>query len=123
MLDRRTALLGLGALPFVGSAALSQPTPVKVPLRKPPRLKAGDTVALIEPAGFTEDKFDLEQVLATIRAMGLVPKPAPHVMKRYGYLAGTDRDRAADINAVYADKDVRAVFAVRGGWGSARVLP
>jgi len=120
MLDRRTAVLGLGILPFAAGSALSAPP---LAMRKPPRLKAGDTVALIEPAGFTEDKFDLEQVLATIRAMGLVPKPAPHVMKRYGYLAGTDKDRAADINAVYADKDVRAVFAVRGGWGSARVLP
>jgi muramoyltetrapeptide carboxypeptidase len=92
-------------------------------MRKPPRLKAGDTVALIEPAGFTEDRFDLDQILATIRAMGLVPKPAPHVMKRYGYLAGTDKDRASDINAVYADPEVRAVFAVRGGWGCARLLP
>jgi muramoyltetrapeptide carboxypeptidase len=80
-------------------------------------------VGLIEPAGFTEDRFDLAQVLDTIRAMGLVPKPAPHVTKRYGYLAGTDKDRAADINAMYADKSVRAVFAVRGGWGCARLLP
>lgn len=120
MLDRRTAMLGLGILPFAAGSALSAPP---LAMRKPPRLKAGDTVALIEPAGFTEDRFDLAQVLDTIRAMGLVPKPAPHVMKRYGYLAGTDKDRAADINAVYADKEVRAVFAVRGGWGSARVLP
>lgn len=117
MLDRRTAMLGLGALPLATAAA-----PANSP-RKPPRLKAGDTVALIEPAGFTEDRFDLDQVLATIRAMGLVPKPAPHVLKRYGYLAGVDRDRAADINAVYADRNVRAVFAVRGGWGCARLLP
>ena len=119
MFDRRTALLGLTALPLAGSAALSAPPP----LQKPVRLKPGDTVALIEPAGFTEDRFDLAQVLATIRAMGLVPRPAPHVTRRYGYLAGTDKDRATDINAVYADKDVRAVFATRGGWGCARLLP
>jgi muramoyltetrapeptide carboxypeptidase len=121
MLDRRAALttlgLGLAALPFAGGAAQ------QLPMRRPLRLKPGDTVGLIEPAGFTEDRFDLDQVLATIRAMGLVPKTAPHLMKRYGYLAGTDRDRAADVNAMYADRDVRAVFAVRGGWGSARLLP
>jgi muramoyltetrapeptide carboxypeptidase len=116
MLDRRTAMLGLGALPLMAAAA-------PAPLRKPPRLAPGDTVGLIEPAGFTEDRFDLAQVLDTIRAMGLVPKPAPHVTKRYGYLAGTDKDRAADINAMYADTSVRAVFAVRGGWGCARLLP
>jgi muramoyltetrapeptide carboxypeptidase len=120
MLDRRTALLALGALPLAGASALPAPP---LPVRKAPRLRAGDTVGLIEPAGFTEDRFDLAMVLDTVRAMGLVPKPAPHVLKRYGYLAGSDRDRAADINAMYADKDVRAVFAVRGGWGCARVLP
>jgi muramoyltetrapeptide carboxypeptidase len=116
MLDRRTAMLGLGALPLMAATAPTQ-------LRKPPRLAPGDTVGLIEPAGFTEDRFDLAQVLDTIRAMGLVPKPAPHVTKRYGYLAGTDKDRAADIDAMYADTSVRAVFAVRGGWGCARLLP
>lgn len=55
--------------------------------------------------------------------MGLVPKLAPHLNDRHGYLAGKDRDRAADLNRMYADDDVRAVFAVRGGWGSARLLP
>lgn len=123
MLDRRTAIVGLGTLPFAAGTALSQPAPPRKPLPKPPRLRPGDTVGLIEPAGFTEDRFDLAQVLDTIRAMGLVPRPAPHVLKRYGYLAGSDEDRAADINAMYADAEVRAVFAVRGGWGCARVLP
>jgi muramoyltetrapeptide carboxypeptidase len=117
MLDRRTAMLALAALP-VGSAAVPATA-----VRKPPRLRPGDTVGLVEPAGFTEDRFDLAQVLDTIRAMGLVPRPAPHVTKRYGYLAGTDQDRAADINAMYADPQVRAIFAVRGGWGCARSLP
>jgi muramoyltetrapeptide carboxypeptidase len=124
MLDRRTVMLGLGALPFSGAAPALPPLPAApAPQRRPPRLKAGDTVGLVEPAGFTEDRFDFAVVLDTIRAMGLVPKPAPHVLKRYGYLAGTDRERAADINAMYADETVRAIFAVRGGWGCARLLP
>jgi muramoyltetrapeptide carboxypeptidase len=125
MLDRRTAMLAFGALPFAPGVAGSQtPSARRVPpARKPLRLRPGDTVGLIEPAGFTEDRFDFAEVLATIRAMGLVPKPAPHVTKRYGYLAGTDKDRAADVNAMYADDEVRAIFAVRGGWGCARMLP
>jgi len=122
MLDRRTALYGLASLAAImtGSpgAALARPA-----LRKPPRLRPGDTVGLIEPAGFTDDAFDLKIVLETIRAMGLVPKPAPHLLDRYGYLAGADAARAADLNAMYADDNVRAVFAVRGGWGCARILP
>lgn len=122
MLDRRTALQALGAAALVSPMATAA-APPPTPLRKAPRLRLGDTVGLIEPAGFTEDAFDLALVLETIRAMGLVPKPAPHVMKRYGYLAGTDKDRAEDVNAMFADKDVRAIFAVRGGWGCARILP
>jgi muramoyltetrapeptide carboxypeptidase len=91
--------------------------------RKPPRLRRGDMVGLVEPAGFTNDEFDIELIKEAILAMGLVPKPAPHLLARYGYLAGKDRERAADLNAMYADDRVRAVFAVRGGWGSARILP
>jgi muramoyltetrapeptide carboxypeptidase len=52
-----------------------------------------------------------------------VPKLGQHVFDRHGYLAGTDQSRAADINAMFADREVRAIFAARGGWGSARALP
>lgn len=122
MLSRRTALAGLGsaaaALALPASVAAARSGPVR-----PPRLRPGDTVGLVEPAGFTDDSFDLAAVMETVRAMGLVPNPAPHLAQRYGYLAGEDEARAADLNAMYRDRAVRAVFAVRGGWGSARVLP
>ena len=80
-------------------------------------------MGLVEPAGFTDDAFDLAVVVDGIRAMGLVPKPAPHLAARWGYLAGKDRERAADLNVMFADDSVRAIFAVRGGWGSGRILP
>ena len=102
-------------------AAARAPAPAAV--RKPPRLRPGDTVGLIEPAGFTDDLFDLDLVKETIVAMGLKPRLGKHLAERQGYLAGTDADRAADVNAMFADPDVRAVFAVRGGWGCARILP
>jgi muramoyltetrapeptide carboxypeptidase len=130
MMDRRTALqatmAGLGglvaamALPMESLSAAA--TPARA-IRKSPRLRPGDTVGLIEPAGFTNDAFDLAMLTESIRAMGLVPKVAPHVAARYGYLAGEDKARAADVSAMFADKDVRAIFAIRGGWGSARILP
>lgn len=109
----------LGAAMAVPQAMAAAPAGVV----KPPRLRPGDTVGLIEPAGFTDDAFDLDLVKDTIRAMGLKPRPAKHLTERYGYLAGRDADRAADVNAMFADPDVRAVFAVRGGWGCARILP
>lgn len=122
MHDRRTTLQVFGAL----AAALALPTgalAVQRPVRKPPRLRPGDTVGLIKPAGFLADEVELQFVMETVTAMGLVPKPAPHMLSRFGYLAGGDRERAADVNAMYADDSVRAVFAVRGGWGCARMLP
>lgn len=120
ILDRRGLIAGSAALLM---AAKAPTTTSSATLIKPPRLRAGDTVGLIEPAGFTDDAFDLEPVKQNIIAMGLKPKPSRHLTDRYGYLAGKDADRAADINDMYADPDVKAVFAVRGGWGCARILP
>ena len=91
--------------------------------RKPTRLRVGDTVGLIEPASATDDPFDLTLIEEGIRAMGLVPKRAAHLLGRFGYLSGSDKDRAADVNAMFADPSVKAIFAVRGGWGCARILP
>ncbi|MBV2148799.1 LD-carboxypeptidase [Sphingobium sp. AS12] len=112
-------MAGMGALLVAAKA----PPVAPLKLVKPPRLRPGDTVGLIEPAGFTDDGFDLDLVRETMLAMGLKPKDAPHLAQRHGYLAGKDADRASDINAMYADPAVKAVFAVRGGWGCARLLP
>jgi muramoyltetrapeptide carboxypeptidase len=102
-------------LPFAAAAADAP--------RKPPRLRRGDTVGLVAPAMFSDDLAEIEAVKGTISGMGLVPRVGRYVTARYGYLAGTDRQRAEDINAMYADDAVRAVFAVHGGWGSARLFP
>lgn len=115
------ALMASPALPTFSGAALAAPAGGK--RIKPPRIKPGDTIGLIEPASASDDPFDLVLVEEAIRAMGLVPKRAPNLLKRYGYLAGQDKERASDINAMFADKDVKAIFAVRGGWGAARALP
>jgi muramoyltetrapeptide carboxypeptidase len=121
MLSRRAAIGGIGGL----AAALAlAPAPAAEPSpRKPPRLRPGDTVGLIEPASFSDGEAQIDAVKHTVAGMGLVPRIAPHVGTRYGYLAGTDERRAADINAMFADEQVRAVLAIRGGWGSARLLP
>ena len=121
MFDRRAMLqAAVAAAMFAPTFTSAAPVPAR---RRAPRLRPGDTVGLVEPAGFTNDAFDLDQIQATIRAMGLVPRVGPSVSARWGYLAGRDEERAADLNAMFADREVRAIFAVRGGWGSARVLP
>lgn len=122
MQDRRFVLRSLAAAAAV-AAAPAPSAPARVARRSPPRLRPGDTVGLVDTATRIGDSFDVAPVLATVRAMGLMPKVAPHLLSRHGYLAGTDQERAADLNSMFADREVRAIFCVRGGWGSARILP
>lgn len=90
---------------------------------KAPRLYCGAGVGIISPAGATFRQEELEIVLDAMQALGLVPHLAPHLLDRYGYLAGKDTDRAADINQFFADRQIAALIPIRGGWGCARILP
>lgn len=108
------------ALPLQAKSSVAIPQSARV---KPPRLRLGDTIGLIEPASNSDEDEALTIVEETVVAMGLKPKRAPHLLAKYGYLAGEDRMRASDVNAMFADPEVRAIFAVRGGWGCARMLP
>lgn len=120
MTSRRAILSGAVATGL--GAMVARPSLAKA-RRLPPRLRSGDVVALVEPASPLEDPSRIGGVAEMVRAMGLQPRLAPHVGAVEGYLAGTDEQRASDINAMYADSEIRALFAVRGGWGSARILP
>jgi muramoyltetrapeptide carboxypeptidase len=119
MIDRRGAIGGLGALTLAGLASTADARP----LTKPLRLNPGDVVGVVAPASAVGSDDGLDRAEWWLRGMGLVPRFGPHADDRFGYLAGTDANRAADINAMYRDPEVRAVFAVRGGWGGARILP
>jgi muramoyltetrapeptide carboxypeptidase len=90
---------------------------------KPKRLQPGDTVGLVAPA--TAVFQDVEQDIAreSLEALGLKVKIGQHMRDRHGYLAGEDKARAEDINRFFADPSISAVLPIRGGWGSARVLP
>ncbi|MEJ2079328.1 MAG: LD-carboxypeptidase [Acidobacteriota bacterium] len=90
---------------------------------KPARLRPGDQVALVNPAGATAYRVEVQIVTESLEALGLKVKHSEHLMDRYGYLAGTDAERAADVNAQFADDSVAGIVAVRGGWGCARILP
>ncbi len=72
-------------------------------------------------ASFASVEVEIAQEVA--RAFGLEPRLGPHVRDRHGYLAGRDEDRASDVNRFFADPAVKAILAIQGGWGCARVLP
>jgi muramoyltetrapeptide carboxypeptidase len=122
MTDRRDFLAAAGAT-ALGALAVSAEAQSKPAFIKPPRLKPGDTLGLIHPASATFQKMDLEITVDYLKALGFKVKAGAHALDRYGYLAGKDVDRAADINALFADPEVQGICAVRGGWGAARTLP
>ncbi|HSM82315.1 MAG TPA: LD-carboxypeptidase [Nodosilinea sp.] len=131
-MQRRQLLGGLAVAAALGPRAvlaqgrLPQAPPEPQPGRPtvlPPRLRAGDIVGIVSPAGATYERDRSDLVVDAVRALGFVPRLAPHALARYGYLAGTDAERAADVNALFADPAVRALLPIRGDWGSARILP
>lgn len=89
----------------------------------PPRLQAGQTCGLINPAGATFHPDDIALTEEILNALGLQAKHGPNLLNRRGYLAGTDQDRASDVNEMFADDEVNAILTVRGGWGCNRLLP
>jgi muramoyltetrapeptide carboxypeptidase len=122
--NRRTFLktLGLGGLALaVRGNSIS--TPASPALLKPPRLKSGDSVGLVNPAGATFQSVDVTIVRESLAALGLKSVEGNHLLDRYGYLAGSDEARAKDLNGMFADPSIDAVLAVRGGWGCNRILP
>jgi muramoyltetrapeptide carboxypeptidase len=126
MLDRRdfARLLSLAAAAVTTSAAApARPAALSRPLIKPKRLAPGDTVGLVLPATAAFEADELAFATEQFEALGLKVKIGKHAYDRWGYFAGRDRDRAADINDMFADDSVAAVVCYTGGWGSPRVLP
>jgi muramoyltetrapeptide carboxypeptidase len=88
---------------------------------KPRRLKPGDTIGVVAPASPFE-REDLERGLAVLHSLGFATRLADGVFERNEYLAGSDRQRAAQLYAMFRDTDVDAVMCARGGFGSLRIL-
>jgi muramoyltetrapeptide carboxypeptidase len=93
------------------------------PFLIPPRLALGDTIGLVAPASSTEKPERIDEVIAHLQTQGFAVKAGANLRRRTGYLAGGDAERAADLHAMFADPGVKAVFALRGGYGSCRILP
>ena len=87
----------------------------------PPRIEPGDLIGIASPSGSFE-RERLRPGLSYLRNRGFRVRVGSAVYDRDRYLAGQDLDRARDLNAMFADPEVRAVFAARGGFGAARVL-
>ena len=124
-MDRRRFIggtaLAAAVLPFMGMrgalAARHGGRLLPLPLNK------GDTVALVSPSAAINEPVGLQLAQEAMQALGFKVKTGAHYASRYGHLAGTDAERAGDLNAMFADKQVKAIICVRGGSGAARLLP
>ena len=121
MIDRRSfaALLGLPLLAPRPLSALAPPRRVI----KPRRLSEGDTLGLVLPASHEMQADEIAFAREQLEALEFKVVVGRHAYDRHGYFAGTDRDRAADINAMFAADDIDGIFCYTGGWGSPRILP
>ena len=89
---------------------------------RPSRLKPGDTIGIVAPAGpFDPEKF--MQGKTVLETMGFRIFYDESIFEQHGFLAGTDARRAVQINRLFADPSVQAIVCARGGYGSMRILP
>ncbi len=117
MIGRRSFLAGFGA----ALVARGQEREAQA-LVRPRALREGDTVGLITPATYVSDPDRLALAVRTVTYFGLRAKMGRNVRKRIGYLGGSDQERLDDLHAMFRDPEVKGVLAIRGGYGSERLL-
>ena len=88
----------------------------------PTKIKSGDQVGIVAPAGPIEP-VSLKKGLRVIRQMGFEPVLGCHIWERQRFLAGTDEQRAKDLMNMFQDPEIKAIFCARGGYGVNRLLP
>jgi muramoyltetrapeptide carboxypeptidase len=98
------------------TAFAKQPTPIFAKALKP-----GDTIMFVAPAG-NLDRARVTLAAKRLRKMGFKVRLPENLFRKKWYLAGTDDERAAEINAAFADPDIAAVFPGTGGYGTTRIV-
>jgi muramoyltetrapeptide carboxypeptidase len=117
------AAAGLASSGALAQAATPCSPAPRLPAVRPPRLNVGDTLALINPSNAIYERAPYETTIEALQALGFKVLEAPHLRARYGRYAGTDAQRAADVNAMFADPAVHGILAMTGGSGGGRILP
>jgi muramoyltetrapeptide carboxypeptidase len=91
-------------------------------LVKPPRLRSGDLVGLIAPGGVVDDTL-IEKCVKNLESFGMRVKVSANIRAARGGYAGTVAARVEDLHAMFLDRDVKAIWAARGGSGCIHLLP
>jgi len=89
----------------------------------PARLHTGDRVGLVSSASRVPEDAQIDLAILRLKALGLKVKVGKTVYLNQHSFAGSDAARAKDLNDMFADDAIKAIFELRGGWGSERILP
>lgn len=106
----------------VGTAGMAFAQNTSMKPMKAKALAQGDLAGLITPATSVTDPETLEKAARTVRYFGLNPRWGKNVGKKAGYLGGSVEERIEDLHAMFADPEIKAIFCVRGGYGSGQLL-
>ena len=92
---------------------------------KPPKLVPQDTVGIVSPASafFTINEPAFQRGVAYLEGAGLHVQVAPHTLDQRQYLNPPAQHRAEDLNQMFADPKIKAIFCLSGGSGVNAVLP
>ncbi len=114
-----TAVIGASCLSSVSNGVLESTDNPKI---FPKRLKKGDLIGVSAPAGGIKNIQELSDFEKTLSQLGYRTKFSKNCTKKYGYFSGTDEERASDFMELIEEREVKAIFFLRGGWGCARIL-
>ncbi len=90
-------------------------------IQKPSMLRPGATIGVVAPSS-PPDESRLHKGVTYLEKLGYRVVVGNYVTRRYGHLAGSDAERAADLNEMFARPDIDAIFCARGGYGVSRLL-
>ena len=126
-ISRRSFLksgLATALLPLLPSTIQADTSSKLKPLLLPKALPENGTVGLITPASpLFEAHRTVMEAKENMEQLGFRIKVGKNVYKKRGYLAGTIKERVSDLHDMFRDPQVDALIAIRGGYGSAQLLP
>lgn len=88
---------------------------------KPPSLKKGDLIGIVSPASPSESRSEIIRASETFEEMGYRVLIGKNVNKQKGFVAASEDERAEDLNYMFGNDKVKAVFVTQGGYGSAQL--
>lgn len=91
-------------------------------ITKPKKLNPGDKVAIVAPATNVADPDDIQRALEVCRYYNFTPILSSLLFQDKGYRTKSAQKRADELNKFFADKDIKAIFCIRGGYGSGEIL-